>query len=163
MEMNDPNVMKFLGVKGQFIKAKFRTTKKPAAAFKGKLLEKLTSGVFTAGKAFENLKSVKDGIAAGERGDVGPLPFGTWVVFPHVIKHTPKGGEETFYFRFYPAANNKPKVVYFVDGNEVTKEVFNSFLTPSDQKPSNEPCFVVKSANIVSLFDSEEETAGDAA
>ena len=76
------NVERFLDSKGQFIAATWVSPKKPAAAHKAKRLEKRTSGTFRAGITFAKLGSVKDGIRDGERGEVGPLPWGEWNSFP---------------------------------------------------------------------------------
>jgi hypothetical protein len=133
---------------GQFVKVAFKSTKKPAAAFKGTELTKVSSGVFRAGIDFSNLTSVKDGIANGERDEVGSLPWGEWVSFPYLIAHK---GEQ--YVRLYPSVGHKVEVKHFVNGKEVSKDEFNSFLTPSDAKPSDKPleCFTVKATNIVSV------------
>lgn len=134
--------------KGTFVGVKFKTTKKPAAAFKGTVLEKVTAGVFRAGINFANLKTVKDGIEAGERNEVGPLPWGEWTEFPYLIGH--KG--ET-YVRLYPTNGTKVEVEHFVNGVKVDKDEFNKFLTPADAKPNDKPleCFTVKAANILEI------------
>ena len=119
----DINIEKFLAATGHFVRAGFRTTKKPAAKFKGTILEKETVGLFTAGKNFANLKAVKEAIAAGERGEVQKLPFGEWVTFPFIIKHT-KDNVETFYIRLYPDPKSRIAVKYFVNQQQVEKEVF---------------------------------------
>lgn len=132
---------------GQFVKVSFKSTKKPAAAFKGTELVKVSSGVFRSGIDFANLSSVKDGIANGERGEVQSLPWGEWVSFPYIIAHK---GEQ--YVRLYPSVGHKVEVKHFVNGKEVSKEEFNSFLTPSDAKPSaGVECFTIKASNIISV------------
>ena len=152
------NVEKFLSSKGNFVSASFTTTKKPASAHKLRKLQKSTTGVFRAGINFANLGSVKTAIANGERGEVQPLPWGEWYEFPYVIKH-----KEQFYLRFYPAKNAKLEVTYLVDDKEVTKEVFNSFLTPSDAKErENFECFVVKCDNITALCDTSHQEVNEA-
>ena len=153
----DINIEKFLSANGQFVRAGFRTTKKPAAKFKGTILEKETVGLFTAGKNYANLKAVKEAIASGERGEVQKLPFGEWVTFPFIIKHTTKDNVENFYIRFYPDPKSRITVKYFVNQQQVEKEVFNSFLTPSDQKPNDSGVFVVKAENIISLCDTADD------
>ena len=134
--------------KGQFVKVSFKSTKKPAAAFKGTELVKVSSGVFRSGIDFSNLASVKEGIANGEREAVGSLPWGEWVSFPYLIAHK---GEQ--YVRLYPSVGHKVEVKHFVNGKEVSKDEFNSFLTPSDAKPSSEAieCFTIKASNIISV------------
>ena len=153
----DINIEKFLSANGQFVRAGFRTTKKPAAKFKGTILEKETVGLFTAGKNYANLKAVKEAIASGERGEVQKLPCGEWVTFPFIIKHTTKDNVENFYIRLYPDPKSRITVKYFVNQQQVEKEVFNSFLTPSDQKPNDSGVFVVKAENIISLCDTADD------
>ena len=133
---------------GQFVKVSFKSTKKPAAAFKGTELIKVSSGVFRSGIDFSNLSSVKDGIANGERNEVGSLPWGEWVSFPYLIAHK---GEQ--YVRLYPSVGHKVEVKFFVNGKEVSKDEFNDFLTPSAAKPSAEAieCFTVKASNILTV------------
>jgi hypothetical protein len=133
--------------KGQFVKVSFKSTKKPAAKFKGTNLVKVSSGVFRSGIDFANLTSVKDGIANGERGEVQSLPWGEWVSFPYLIAHK---GEQ--YVRLYPSVGHKVETKFFVNEVEVTKDEFNSFLTPSDAKPSEGvECFTIKASNIISV------------
>jgi hypothetical protein len=150
---------KILSAKGNFVKAKWKSNPKPAAAFKAFQLEKITESVVRAGINFANLSSVKDAIAAGERGEVQSLPFGEWLSFPYLIKHRPKGSEEdVIYIRLYPSEgiNHIPKSIYYVNGKEVQKEEFAKYLTPSDAKklldPSEKPlCFTIKSDNVLDI------------
>jgi len=172
------NIDKFMNCTGNFISASWVSPKKPAAAHKGHRLEKRSSGLFRAGIAFKNLCSVKDAIEAGERSEVGPLPWGVWEVVPYTITH--KGNR---YFRLTPLSKsiyfvdgiecekdvwtlapeisrNKKSVPdwsslqtrYLVDGQEVSKEVFNSFLTPSESAEREMPaCITVKQEHFLSL------------
>jgi len=151
---------KFFAAKGQFVKVSFSTEKKPAAAHKGTILRKETTGVFRAGINFANLKSVQEGIANGERGDVQPLPWGQWVRFPYLIEH--KGSS---YLRLYPAVNGKVVVSYSVNGQSVDKDTFLSFLTPCEQRRPDEPleCFTVKADNVVSIGDVDMHELEEAA
>lgn len=149
----------FFSNKGRFISAIFKTEKKGAAAHKAVKLEKRTEGTFRAGISFENLSSVKEGIESGERGEVGSLPFGRWERYPYTILHTPaKQTEEVRYVRLYPTnnPNQRVKVQYLANGVEVTKEVFASYLTPSEAKEMLEggkevECFNVKHGNLLKL------------
>lgn len=146
--MSSININAITNATGQFVKVSFKTSKKPAAAFKGAVLEKVTEGVFRAGINFANLTSVKDGITNGERGEVQSLPWGEWVSFPYLIAHK---GEQ--YVRLYPTEGCKTETKYLVNGVEVSKDEFNTFLTPSDAKPSDKPleCFTVKVSNLLSV------------
>lgn len=134
---------------GQHISVTFKSTGKPSSAYKGAILEKRTQGAFRAGIDYANLSEVKEAIARGERGEVESLPWGEWDKFPYSIKHKGKT-----YFRFYPATGGiiqKPKVTYFINGEEVDKETYFEMLPPSDRKPSEKPCFVIESSNILSI------------
>lgn len=141
---------KILDCKGQFVKAKWKSNPKPKASFKGIELMKVTESVVRAGIDYANLSSVQQGIENGERGEVQPLPWGEWKAFPYIIEH--KGAE---YLRLYPSVGNHPKTMYFVDGNQVDKETFANYLTPSDAKKMFEDerpdCFTIKSENILGI------------
>lgn len=162
---------KILSCKGQFVKASWKSNPAPAASFKkeGVILEKHTVAVVQAGVNYANLSAVKEGIASGERGEVGELPFGQWYVdpltqkswFPHVITHRPKGSEkDQFYLRLYPsnANNHIPKSIYYVNGEVVDKKKFAEYLTPSEARKITDPkeddkplCFTIKLENIIDL------------
>jgi hypothetical protein len=138
------------GRAGQFVSASWSSNPTPAAAHKnaGVLLEKRTRAVVKTGIDFANLKEVKQGVASGERGEVQSLPWGEWAVFPYLIQH--KGAE---YFRLYPVENSKCEVEYRVNGENVTREVFKSYLTPSEQKKMDDGdapiTFTVKADSLV--------------
>lgn len=139
--------------KGSFVKAKWKSNPKPAAKHKAVTLEKVTESVVRAGISFANLSSVKMAIANGDRGEVQPLPWGTWKEFPYIIEYK---GEE--YLRLYPSEgnNHKSKTIYKVDGVEVTKELFASYLTDSESRKflyeyEKPECFTIKVKNILGL------------
>lgn len=160
---------RILNAKGNFVKAAWKSTPKPKAEFKNILLEKKTVAVVQAGVNYANLSSVKDAIAAGERGEVQELPFGTWYIdpltnkswFPYVITHRAKGSDkDEFYLRLYPSQgiNHKAHSVFYVDGKEVTKEEFAKYLTNSEANkllnpnPEDRPlCFTIKLNNLIDL------------
>lgn len=145
--------------KGQFIDLSFTSSPSPSKEYKGKVLTKMTKGIFRTGINFANLKAVKVGIEAGERGEVQSLPWGDWAVFPLVI--TNKGNE---YLRITVSPSHKPTSTFFVDGVEVSKEHFESHLTPSARKPSETPTLVfnIQADNLISVsgLDLVEEVAG---
>lgn len=149
---------KILNAKGQFVKAKWQSNPKPAAAFKGNTLTKITEGVVRSGIDYANLSAVKTGIENGERGEVEPLPWGEWKVFPYIIEH--KGAD---YIRLYPSMH-KPHSTFYVDGEQVTKDEFAKYLTPSEARKLLEPtdedtplCFTIKSENILGIPEDVEE------
>ncbi len=144
---------KFFASKGQFVRAAWKSNPKPAAAHKGTLLEKRTTTIVRSGVEFANLSSVKAGIESGERGEVGPLPFGEWLIPNYVIK-LDKGNVVNYYLRMYPT-DAIPTVKYYVNGDETTKEHFASFLTPSEAKKltgekESPECFTIKFENVLS-------------
>jgi len=149
------NLDKFFSSKGNFISVSFRSEKKPAASFKGTILEKRIEGVFRAGISFENLSSVKEGIESGERGEVQSLPFGEWERYPYIVKHIDKNGVFSRYIRLYPTPNCVLKVQYLVNGVESTKEQFLSFLTPSDRAKAENgekpECITIKETNLIKI------------
>ena len=152
---------KFLECAGQFLTVTFESQKRPAAAHKGRRLVKRTTGVFRAGVQFANLGAVKEGIATGQRGQVEPLPWGEWVLYPYIIQHK---GE--YYIRLYPPfarngggelvphwAPGQIRVEYSVDGVAASKDEFYRYLTASEAAKGGEvpQCFTVKASNVVSI------------
>jgi len=136
-------------ITGQHISVTFQSKGKPSAQYKGAEMLKVTKGAFRAGIDYANLGEVKEAIEKGERGEVESLPWGEWGVFPYSINHKGKT-----YFRFYPSTGGiiqKPSVTYFVNGEEVDKDTYYEMLPPSDRKPSEKPCFVIESDNILSI------------
>jgi len=155
---------KILNAKGNFVKAAWKSNPKPKAEFKNILLEKQTVAIVRSGINYANLSAVKDAIAAGERSEeIGELPWGSWYYdklsdkswFPYVIEHN-----DELYLRLYPSDGNNHKAnsVFYVEGNEVTKDVFASYLTNSEAKKLLEPteedkplCFTIKLKNLLDL------------
>ena len=126
--------------KGQFIRVEYRTTVKTAAAHKDVTITKFVNGIFRTGIDYANKASVQQAIASGERGEVQPLPWGEWAVFPWIIVH--KGAE---YVRLFPVshATAKPEVRYeisdpkrasgFTENAPATKDEVAAYLTPGDK------------------------------
>ena len=138
----------FLTAAGQFASVTFKSNPKPAASFKGVVLEKVTTGVFRSGVNFANLTSVKEGIESNERGEVQPLAWGSWENFPFVIAHK---GER--FLRLTTVNGMKSKSTFKVNGVEVTKDEFEQFLVPSARSENKTPTevFNIKEANLVSF------------
>ncbi len=139
----------FFKGKGQFMRAAWKSNEKPAASHKDVVLEKRTTTIVRSGVEFQNLSSVKAGIESGERGEVQELPWGEWVHYPYLIKH-----KDSYYCRLYPT-DSIPVVKYLVNNEEVDKEKYASYLTPSSaqkllgekEKPE---CFTIKMENVLS-------------
>ena len=135
--------------KGQFIELTYKSNPKPAASFKERVLEKVSTGIFRTGINYANLSPVKEAIADGLRGEVQPLPKGQeWLVFPFVIK-----AEKGELLRITTSPAHRPSVVYKVDGVEVSKENFESFLIPSALKKPSAPLlvFTIKAENLIKV------------
>jgi hypothetical protein len=151
----DSIINNILNSRGQFVRAIWKSNPTPAAAHKkaGIVLEKKTSAVVRAGINFANLSAVKIGIENEERGEVQELPWGEWESFPYVIKHN-----ENRYLRLYPS-DTKSTTIYYVSGEEVTKERFMEYLTPSEAKKMTDGeaplCFTIKRDNVIGVEDFE--------
>lgn len=151
---SDEIIAKLLNAKGRFAKAAWRSNPKPAAAFKEHVLEKRSIAIVRAGVGFENLKEIKEGIESGERGPVGPLPYGEWVKYPYVIRHR---GELQLRLTRSREHAQFSIIKYYVDGVEVPLDEFMKYLTPSDAKqallPPEElpPIFNIKMSNVLDI------------
>jgi hypothetical protein len=98
----------------------FHTDTRPAAAHKARRLRKVVTAIVMTGASYANLR-VNKGIVTG------PLPWGVWMdgAEPFVIQH--KGND---YARLY-CVDNGVRAIYTVDGEVVTRDEYNSYLTPS--------------------------------
>lgn len=150
---SDQIIDRILNAKGRFVKVAYRSNPTPAAAFKNHSLEKRTIAVVRAGVGFGNLERVKEGIESGERGPVGPLPYGEWVKYPYVIEH--KGEQQLRLTRSYEHV--KYSIIrYYVDDLEVPLDEFVAYLTPSaaaaalatEELP---PVFNIKMGNVLDI------------
>lgn len=134
---------KILKAKGNFVSAKWKSNPKPCGQFKHLCLEKVSRAVIRAGVDYANL-------AENEGKEIGPLPWGEWVDFPRILQHK---GE--LYLRLYPSKspNHRVESQYYVNGNEIDRATFLSYLTPSDAKKQDEipPCFNIKEENLLDV------------
>ena len=141
-----------LAATGQFSKIKFQSIVATSAQFKDVQIKKVTTAVVRSGIDFSKLASVINSISSGERTEVKPLPWGTWINFPYVIGH-----KEKEYVRLYPssAPNHIPSVTYFVNGIETAKNEILQYLTKSNVEklltPSKPECFTLTTTNILDL------------
>ena len=109
----------------------WQSTVKPAAAHGSRVLRKVTTCLVMRGAEYQNLSEVKAAKSAttatpsGAAAQDGGLPWGEWDVYPHIITH--KG---TDYARLY-VLDGTITSIYMVDGEVVTRDEFNTFLTPS--------------------------------
>jgi hypothetical protein len=100
----------------------FHSDTRPAAAHKARRLRKVVTAIVMTGASYANLR-VNKGVVTG------PLPWGVWMdgAEPFVIQH--KGND---YARLY-VIENGVRAIYTVDGEVVSREDYESFLTPSQR------------------------------
>lgn len=110
---------------------------KPAAAHKARRLRKVTTAMVMTGAEYRNL-AVNNGVETGE------LPWGEWAKYPFVVEHK---GES--YARLY-TIDGTVRTIYTVDGEVVSREAFNAYLTPSqaNAKRPNGGTITVKMTNM---------------
>lgn len=117
----------------------FHTDTPTAAAHKARRLRKVVTAICMTGASYANLR-VNKGVTTG------PLPWGTWMPGsePFVIQH--KGND---YARLY-VIENGVSCVYTVDGEVVSRDTYESYLTPSQRgaKRPNGGTITVKMGGI---------------
>src|SRR5262245_8083020 len=115
----------------------WQTDPKPAAAHRARRLRKVTTALCLTGVEYAKL-SANNGV------ETGPLPWGEWDEHPHIITH--KGVE---YARVY-TVDNTVRTIYTVDGQVVSRDEFNKFLTPSAAASSrpNAGTLTIKLSNM---------------
>jgi hypothetical protein len=145
---------KIIEHKGQHVPAVWQRSLK---TLKGvtQTVTKQTTAFVRAGIDYANLKSVKEGIESGERGEVQPLPsWSEWVQFPFILRHKENGTE---YVRLYPASfdnlKEKNQVQYFLDGQPATLEQVRPLCLASEFRNSDEPlvCFTLKTESVLAI------------
>lgn len=94
-----------------------------AAAHKARRLTKTMTATVLTGVEYGDL-------AVLEGREPGPLPWGEWLVRPHLIGHTAKDGVYREYARMY-VIDGTIRGTYFVDGVRVSKADFDALLTKS--------------------------------
>jgi hypothetical protein len=116
-------------------------------------ITKRTKALVRSGIDYANLSQVKEAIANNERGEVEPLPWGSWKKFPFVISHN---GLE--YLRLYPASFNnvRSSVEWTKDGMPCKKEEIEEWLYASekrdfDNEDCEKVCFTVKVNSIIEV------------
>ena len=146
---------KIIESKGQFVKVRYKSNPKPKAEYKNVNLEKITTTIIQSGVEFKNLKVVKEAIQAGERGEVGELPWGSYLdgFYPYIIQH-----KDVLYLRMTPSqtGNHKGHTDYFVDSVQVDKEEFAKYLTNSEaskllEKSEGPVVYNIKLENLLDL------------
>ena len=98
----------------------------------------------------QNLARFKNGL---EEYKPASLPWGKWKEGMEgvIIEHTNAKGETQNYVRLY-TTNNKPKVKYFINGNEVPKDRLIEIVPKSELEHEGIiDCFVVNINNITNI------------
>lgn len=138
--------------RGQSLNVRLVSTVDCLAAHRGNIVQKVTEMTVISGISFENRIDVREAIAAGERGEVGQLPWGQWKQFPHVIEH--KGAD---YIRLYlpseaqrNAGFSRPTTVNWtcnglpIDSNEAIRLCGSKAMS----KENAAGCMTVKAQNL---------------
>lgn len=142
-----PNLLKsFLDKTGQICAVTWRRSCKVRANCPFSI-EKEVSATVRAGINYNNLTAVQQKRESGELPEQNNgLPWGKWLVFPHVIEH--KGNN---YFRFYPFNGGKVVTQYFRDGERVDFAQVEPYLLASEKGEKTGDCFTVNESSILSL------------
>lgn len=133
--------------KGTIHSIHYRRVVKTRKAFENRV-EKETIGNFRIGCDYGNLAVNKDKVT-------GSLPYGMWEYSNEIIHSITKSGEESYQLRLTVTHNSrvKPKVTYYLDGKEITKQELIDMGAIKEDNPSKTPLevFNVKLADIISI------------
>ena len=131
--MNNTLINKILNApKGSFFGV---TIRRPCKVFKTvtDTLEKEIELVARGGVQYDNITTVIEGREDGTKPvENAGLPFGQWVKYPYLIRHN---GQD--YIRLTLTPNNKVKVRYYKNGQNVTKSEIESLLLASETRESD--------------------------
>ena len=142
----DPTMqyLRAVSTPGANVRIEWETTVKGAAAHKARVLTKHVAATVRTGIEYAQLSEVREAVEAGERSEVGSLPWGEWKLYPYIVTH--KGRD---YARLYLADEPALAVTYMVDGVTVSRETFETYLTPGQRKHKPAPLtFTVPVANL---------------
>lgn len=111
----------------------------------GQGVVKITSMVIRTGINFANMQVNKD-------RQVGQLPWGNWVagLENYVIEHKGK-----FYLRVYNSYSDSIASVYYLNGNEITKEQAIAIVGEKKLESHSSECYNIAFDNIVSIATSK--------
>jgi hypothetical protein len=136
--MNVQDYLDAINAKGvNTVGVEWTTEVRPAAAHRAHTLTKVTTAVVMTGVEYANL-------AVNADTETGALPWGEWSQYPYVVTH--KGNE---YLRVN-TVDGTLKTTYYVDGYDVDRDLFLSYLTPSqrDAKRPNGGTLTIKAENM---------------
>ena len=129
---------------GQYFGITMKTEKKPSAKYKAMVLEKLTSVKNRIGQKYISTSSEMN-------GDYESLYT---TIIPYRLKSkVDKNGEVQYYLEVH-TAGSEPKCTYYVNGEVVDKNEFNSYLTPSEvnkKLDNSNAYYIVNIKNIIEL------------
>ena len=115
-----------------------------AAAHKARKVRKVVTATVMVGVKYADL-------AVLEGRETGPLPWGHWVVSPHLIGHTGKDGVYREFARLYPVEGTV-RATYTIDGVPASKADVDALLTEGARKPKDAPTAItVKMDNLTIL------------
>lgn len=146
-------VAKLEGHKGQQVTV---TWEREAATLKDcpLTITKRTIAAVRAGIAYANLRTVREGIANGTRGEVQEIKWAEWIQHPFILRHKAKLTE---YVRLYkPVLNNThaPRVEWFIGGQPATYENVEPYLLAKEKRGADREevdCFTVKASDILAI------------
>ena len=148
--------------KGEMLKVCFSSNVKTLKGVAA-IVTKTTTTHAIAGIELANRKEIREAIEAGERGELGKLPWGAWRkgFYPFIIDHTPKGSAESVeYFRFYPPTatqaekfNLRSEVVFTLsDGSVISREEAMTYCGAEAKVSESRPdCFSPRCSSVVSV------------
>jgi len=153
-------VNRIKGHNGQMLKIIIESPVATLKSVTGTVVVKRSELFVTAGTEYANRREIREAIEAGERGEVQPLPWGTWLEYPYTITHTPKDStERKEYVRLFPPTeaqlehfNLSGKVQFFANGQPIERTEAVALCgskAAKEERPSQ--AFSVAVSNIVSL------------
>ena len=129
---------------GEYFGITMKTEKKPSAKYKTMVLEKLTMVKNRIGQKYVSTSQDLN----------GTFQSIYTTIIPYRLKSKVDKNGETQYYLEVHTAGSEPKVKYFVNGGEVIKDEFNSYLTPSEANKkldSSNAYYIVNIKNIIEL------------
>ena len=139
-------VLKFFETKknGQYFAIEMKTTKKSSAKYKEMVLEKMTYVKNRIGQKYVSTANDLNGSYESLYETV--IPY-------RLKRKLDKNGEWQYYLEVHTAGSN-PHTKFFVNGVEVEKDEFNTYLTPSEANKkleSSNAYYIVNIKNIIRL------------
>lgn len=148
-------IISLLGHKGQVMRASWHSHIPSLKEFKRYRITKFTIAYVVSGIEYANRREIREAIEQGERGQVQPLPWGTWLQYPYTIQHTNKAGEYKEYIRLYPLSelqlqhfNLSPKVEFMCNGNLISRETAIVYCGAKAQATDKPGCMTICTSNI---------------